>query len=778
MRVLDALQKAIRDAAIYNPEIQVAPFCILWPDKDRQWEASLPLLRDALPELLTLGNYDVSKREGPAIWLRCAVSGFDLQTPLVDGHVPILYLPGVSRQELRAVESCPDHLKAIAELQYRGVFWSQLNARDWTLFAFLVSAQGGVGLDIAQDNETKNALMLAMTRLLDEEVESLHGRRLEKDFFNELVSGKDVPKDILLWLDDAERFRLSRDENAWKAFIEICISQFAFNPEKAGPIEAARLLANHQGPWITVWDRYREAASRYPSIPDQIRKAQPPAFDLFTDIEAADGWPQWNESEEKDLLSQLSMKCAGQSPHVARSGVLKLEEKHGARRGLVWAELGDAPLALILKHLSRLATLTEQELPSATLKDLEEAYRITGWKADAAMLAAFAVPVSDEMHTVISSVVQAIYAPWLVNAATKLQTLVRKSGYPGDRGKQLEFKYSDGTCLVFVDGLRYDTAKRLKELLEREGLDTEEHPFWTTLPSNTISGKAAVSPVASMLDGSGDPKEFVPGVVGTGYSLKGGYHLRKLLLDSGWQILEKQATGDVKGRAWCEVGNLDHEGHDRGWRLALHIEPLLKEIQGRVMALSEAGWSTIRIVTDHGWILLPGGLPKADLPSYLTETQSGRCASIKSGAESGQMVYPWYWDTAWDVALAPGISCYRAGEEYQHGGLSLQECLTLQMIVKSGTPSTDVFKGTLNLTWRGLRCNVASDGDFFGLFVDIRLEPGLASTSVVLETKPFRDDGITSVVVEDEDLDGRAASLLLLDANNTVVYQMDTIIGG
>ena len=102
----------------------------------------------------------------------------------------------------------------------------------------------------------------------------------------------------------------------------------------------------------------------------------------------------------------------------------------------------------------------------------------------------------------------------------------------------------------------------------------------------------------------------------------------------------------------------------------------------------------------------------------------------------------------------------------------------MQLTVKSGTPSTDAFKGTLNLTWRGLRCHVASDGDFFGLFVDIRLEPGLASTSVVLETKPFKDDGTTSVVVEDEELDGRAASLLLLDTNNTVVYQMDTIIGG
>jgi hypothetical protein len=777
MRIIEALRDAIRHVANYNRNTQVSPFCILWPDKDRQWEASVPLLREVLPELLTLGDYDVSKRTGPAIWLRYVVSGLDPQTPLIEGHIPILYLPGVSRQELRAVENCPDHLKAIAELQYRGVFWSQYSSKDWTIVAFLVSSQGGLGLDVAQDNDTKNALMLAINRLLEEDVETLKGKRLEKDFFNELVSGKDVPKDILLWMDDADRFKLSRDENAWKAFIEICVSQFAFNPEKAGTIEAAKLLANHQGPWITVWDRYREAASRYPSIPDVIRKAQPPAFDLFSDVETVGGWPQWNESEEKDLLVRLT-RCAQQPSHIARAEVLKLEGTHGSRRKLVWAELGFAPLAMVLKPLSELAELIGEDLPSATVKDLEEAYRTVGWKVDAAMLAVLSIPVSEELHLVISSVIQVLYEPWMENAARKLQALVQKAGYPGDRNKQPDPKFNDGTCIVFVDGLRYDTAKRLKEMIEADGREVEEYPFWTTLPSITISGKAAVTPVASLLDGSGDPKEFIPGVAGTNHSLKGGYHLRKLLVDSGWQILERQQIGDVKGRAWCEVGNLDEEGHNRGWKLALHLESLLKEIRERVIVLTEAGWKTIRIVTDHGWILLPEGLPKTELPSYLTESKSGRCASIKVGAASEQMVYPWYWDTAWDVALAPGISCYRAREEYQHGGLSLQECLTLQLTIKGKKISSDAFNGSLTLTWKGLRCSVVADGDFFGLSVDIRLEPGLASTSVVTEPKPFRDNGTTSVVVEDEDLDGKAASLLLLDVNNNVIYQMDTHIGG
>lgn len=39
MRVLGHFLKTVRDAAVFNPEVQVAPACILWPERDRQWEA-------------------------------------------------------------------------------------------------------------------------------------------------------------------------------------------------------------------------------------------------------------------------------------------------------------------------------------------------------------------------------------------------------------------------------------------------------------------------------------------------------------------------------------------------------------------------------------------------------------------------------------------------------------------------------------------------------------------------------------------------------------------
>ena len=151
MLIVEKLKSTVCNAAAYNPEVQAAPVCILWPDKDRQWEAVIPRLHKELPQLYVLGDYSPENRTGPAIWLRCVLAGTvspetqDQSESRVEDISPkytlpedisIFYLPGVSRQDLRAIESCPEYLKPLAELQYRGTIWSQINAKDWTIFAF------------------------------------------------------------------------------------------------------------------------------------------------------------------------------------------------------------------------------------------------------------------------------------------------------------------------------------------------------------------------------------------------------------------------------------------------------------------------------------------------------------------------------------------------------------------------------------------------------------------------------------------------------------------
>ena len=686
MRVKELLLKAVRDAAAnYDPEVKIAPACVLWPDRDRQWEAVIPLLQAELPELLILGDYAPEKRTGPAIWLRCIIAGFAEDVSLPRDLTPIFYLPGVSRQDLRAIESCPDSLKPLAELQYRGVMWSQSNAKDWTILAYLKSDQGGLGLDVAQDNDAKNAMQLALYRLLNEDLELLKGKRLNKDYFNSLLAGSDPIRDLLQWLDKDDTFQSDRGENEWKAFVEICKSQLAFDPQNEGVLDCASKLAAHEGPWRAVWKRFCEAPRRYPNIPTLIRKCRAPLFDLFTDETTAGGWPQWNEEREKTL--RLNLIALDELPASdARKKIKELEKLHGRRRSLVWAELGEAPLACALEHLAAIAEYTKTSLAAGTADDLADGYCNQGWKVDDGVVRALAHVENNSDFEAVKTAIRSVYLPWAEDSARHLQKIVDGDSYPG--GTCLTAKpmtTSTGDCLLFVDGLRFDVGKRLAGMLESSGFEVSEELAWTALPSVTATGKAAVTPVCDKICGQDCSADFEPAVADTGQSLKGGYHLKKLLTDDGWSILEHSTNGNGQGQAWCEFGDIDHEGHNRGWKLAKHLNTLLVEIRDRINALLTAGWKSVRVVTDHGWLLLPGGLPKIDLSSALTDNKWGRCASLKSGAATDERLYPWFWNPNQYFALADGISCFKNGEEYTHGGLSLQECLTLQITVTRGS---------------------------------------------------------------------------------------------
>lgn len=783
MKVVEQLTAAVRNAALFNPEAQVSPACILWTDSESQWVPIIARLQLELPELLILGEYNPENRTGPAIWLRCAIADKISNFALPAERIPILYLPGVSRQNLRAVESCPDWLKPIAELQHRGVIWSQVNSKDWTIVAFLKTDQGGLNLDVAQDNDTKNAAALALNRLLDEDVEILKDKRLDRDYFNSLLTGGDPIRDLLQWIDQESVFKFSRDENEWKAFVQLIESQFNFNPQKDGVLAGATKLAEREGPWLAVWERFSEAPKRYANIPAQIRKCQPPSNTIFWHSGNSDsygGWAQWNEEQEKKLHGELTT-LATLPPHEARQKIKELEEQHGARRALVWAELCESSLARALYHLSALAENTTKNLTGGTITELSERYSSSGWKADDAMLKALAEVEKQSDLEAVKAAIRIIYIPWIEESARYLQKIVDSQAYPGGTiSNAVRADYKADECVLFVDGLRLDAAKRLSQMLVASGLEVVEKPKWSALPSVTATGKPAVSPVRNKIIGLDDNADFEPSVAATSQSLKGGYHLKKLLKSEPWKILEKSDNGDGKGNAWCEFGDIDHEGHDRGWKLAKHLDALLTEICERITALINAGWKQVHVVTDHGWLLLPGGLPKIELSSALTSSKWGRCAAIKTGAATDERLFPWFWNPNVHFALANGINCFKAGEEYAHGGLSLQECLTLELYVSSKNSQSEKSASVVltDIVWKGLRCTVAADGAADELFVDIRIEAGDAASSIILSKKSLNENGTASVVVEDEDLDGQEATLILLDKSGNLVSQTNTRIGG
>jgi len=127
--LLDAVLASLA-VATRSPEGVADPVALLWTDADGQWRPLVAALQTACAHFYVLGAYEAPRRTGPAIWLKCVVDRTLPDVAPLPGTVPILYLPGVSRQELRAGGDCPDLLHPLIELQYRGAVWHQKNGRE------------------------------------------------------------------------------------------------------------------------------------------------------------------------------------------------------------------------------------------------------------------------------------------------------------------------------------------------------------------------------------------------------------------------------------------------------------------------------------------------------------------------------------------------------------------------------------------------------------------------------------------------------------------------
>ena len=144
---------------------QARPDAILWTDPKSEWLPIITMMQAELGELLVLGDYNPEAHTGPAIWLRCVVDKVLDDLSLPEGRAPILYLPGVAKQDLRAGDECREDLRPIVELMYRGTIWTQQNGNDWGVSSFLIS-KNGLNLDISRDNSTSNALLGALGEVI------------------------------------------------------------------------------------------------------------------------------------------------------------------------------------------------------------------------------------------------------------------------------------------------------------------------------------------------------------------------------------------------------------------------------------------------------------------------------------------------------------------------------------------------------------------------------------------------------------------------------------
>jgi hypothetical protein len=465
--LLEAVARSLRSNAATAGDA-VPPVAILWTDPTRQWAGLTGQLLVELPELLVLGEYAPEQRTGPAIWLRCVLDRALDEPALPADRTPIVLLPGVGRQALRAGEDCPSELQPLVELMYRGTLWLQRGGHDWTVTAFLTTSQG-LGLDVAPDEATRDALLRALPEVAVTPLAQLRGRRLEAEDFDRLLSS-DVIRDVLRWMSDPKGTRDRLGDNGWGAFGSLCREKLRFDPEAQPDVTAGERFGCGDGTWGEVWERFVESPGSYPGIESLLRRSRPAGSLPFH----REPWPDYNDEDEAAVRKELTA-LPTQTHERACQAVVRLDEQHGERRKWVWARLGRSPMAAVLQPLRRLADAVPKPVVGSSLEELAATYMDRGWQADAASWEAVALaPAADE--PMVASAVRHLLWPWLEASAHALQTSLGKSALPTPLAQGAISVDEDG-CVLFADGLRYDVGQRLAECLEGLGLRVmRRHP--------------------------------------------------------------------------------------------------------------------------------------------------------------------------------------------------------------------------------------------------------------------------------------------------------------
>ena len=803
MTPLDLLAAAIR-ARASAPSSLAPPAAILWTDPASEWLGLLPAARRHIPELLVLGDYRPADRTGPAIWLRCVIDGSICLPSVPSNSIPIIYVPGIDPGRLRAGEECPETLRPLVELMYRGILWHHENGRDWSVRAFLTRPSSksppGPALDIARDAETGAALLRAVGEVAQTHLNELRGHRLDANDFNRLV-GVNLIRDILRWMGDASATREAMAEKRWDAFRDEARRELGFDPETEADVEAGAKLAKGSGRWGDAWARFTEAPLQFPGVAELLRRSRPMGVLI---PEYRDRWPDLNDEDEVAVLNALAELPNLPQPD-ARRKVQQLEADHGDRRGWVWAELGRSPLAQVLGSLARLATATEQSIGGASPDDIARVYADRGWQADRSAREALAL-ATPEHEQLIARAVRHLMESWLGQSALALQGALRnhplstcRIGASGAVPPTAEaatetqvaiaapstdpVKAAEEECLLFVDGLRYEVGRCLADRLEEGNLKATVHSRWAANPTVTATAKPAVTPVADEIAGKDLGADFLPVFRGTGRPARASA-LRDAMTTRGYAIIGDDVLplGPAPGkRGWRETGRIDYHGHHHGAvDLARLIDGELDRVGRRVRELLDAGWRAVRIVTDHGWLLLPGGLPMITLPRHLTASKWARCAVLAGESRpDAHLLHPWHWNANAHFASPPGIACFSQRPEYAHGGLSVQECLIPDIRVTRSTGADgsmgydDARTVVRSVNWVRMRCNIEVEVPVTGATADLRL--GTASGSSVASTpKAIDADGCASLIMADDTHADAALFIVVSGPDGCILAQRAT----
>jgi hypothetical protein len=759
--LLDHVIQSIEVAKQYNSSQVTAPNVILWPDPESQWISIIDILKIELPALLTLGKYIPDHRQGPAIWLKCAVDGVLPEAEWEVSTIPVIYMPGISKADFKKIEEAPSTLLPLMEYQFTGNLWTQENGKEWTILAFMQNEEQGMGLEVAQDNATKKSLIISLHKYAQEDGEFFR-KRVDADLLNELLVPQIIPN-LLKWIESGNEALAILSPNQQEIFKEIIKSKYRLSLDYSLILDFVTKIGTQKGPWESVWLYFANAPHKYPKLVDFLEQVTPEDLGSGLFELPENSWPPINRQKE-DALQKDLLKLKNKEPKFAIEKIEHLIDEHKSRLQWVWIELGLSPFAEALPKIFEFAKYTMNVYDIDSIESIGEYYQSTGSKIDQLLRQIYLIAETKEYKKTIEIITEIFYSPWLEKLTYKFQELV-KDNVESLADNEFQENIARSPFILFVDAFRYDLALEFVEQLSNR-YETDLHQGWSAIPSLTPTSKPNVSPIMSSVDTASAINDFQP-YLSSGNLLTHHYfkkELKKKLIN----FIKTESEIDDPGKQyWMEIGDIDEKGHNEQAEMLRRVPQLLNELKETINRISQKGIKEITIVTDHGWLLLPGGLPKEKLHRDLAETRWGRCAELKEGVSTDLLQLPWTWNPNIHIAYAPGISFFKKNEEYAHGGISLQECMIPFITINVKEEATSVKAFIEAYKWIGLRLQVTTTGTGDRFSLDIRTKRDDPNSSVLLGKPKFEDSDWK--LMADSDFEGQACTLILLNPRGIIV---------
>ena len=254
------------------------------------------------------------------------------------------------------------------------------------------------------------------------------------------------------------------------------------------------------------------------------------------------------------------------------------------------------------------------------------------------------------------------------------------------------WRATDRHAVVIVDALRYDCALAIEAELREQEVIVE--PVVAALPTVTAIGMTALLPLSGASIGLQiKANNLHPNVNGRDTAVLAN---RISYLEGYGAACIDIAEAEATDKPPPEAGDLlvvfghydvDHIGHGEAQTLIRHVHLEVKRLARLVRKLHRWGYSTVHIVTDHGFVLLDETKLPEEVPcdKEWCHVYKERFAIVPATADLPVATFPFRWDSDVKVAVPPGLAFFKAEKSFSHGGAALQEMVIPHLTSRSYT---------------------------------------------------------------------------------------------